>query len=266
MPKYQGVADTLFIPLSARAHVSRRFPEYFYDGKALELERKLPPDALLQYSAEYAMIAAVARYHNLDMMIKNFIQTHQDCNIVNLGCGLDSVYFRIGSASAKFYEIDFPDVIAQRKHLLGETDKEILIGGDMLDMRWADGMDRALPTLMVAAGVFQYLREEKILDFIRKARALFAGAELAFDATNRPGLALANLYVRQTGNSSARMHFHVADGQAFAKKSGTQLIEQRQFFTDTRKMLAGKTRLFTRISMTIADKCGMAMLLHLKLS
>ncbi len=37
--KFQGVEDTLFIPLSARVYVSLRFPSYFKDEKALTLEK-----------------------------------------------------------------------------------------------------------------------------------------------------------------------------------------------------------------------------------
>ena len=35
---FDGVADTLYIPLAARVYVSKRFPEYFFDPKSLELE------------------------------------------------------------------------------------------------------------------------------------------------------------------------------------------------------------------------------------
>lgn len=31
--KFDGVEDTLFIPLMARNYVSKHFPEYFYDEK-----------------------------------------------------------------------------------------------------------------------------------------------------------------------------------------------------------------------------------------
>ena len=44
MSKFEGVADTLFIPLTARIYMSRRFPEYFYDAKAMELADELPQD------------------------------------------------------------------------------------------------------------------------------------------------------------------------------------------------------------------------------
>ena len=38
MKKFEGVANTLFVPLVARIAVSKEFPEYFKDEKALELE------------------------------------------------------------------------------------------------------------------------------------------------------------------------------------------------------------------------------------
>ena len=45
MEKFDGVANTLFVPLVARINISKSFPEYFYDPKSLELEPLLPNDA-----------------------------------------------------------------------------------------------------------------------------------------------------------------------------------------------------------------------------
>ena len=43
---FEGVADTLYIPLTARVYVSKRFPEYFFDPKSLELEAAIPGDSI----------------------------------------------------------------------------------------------------------------------------------------------------------------------------------------------------------------------------
>lgn len=40
MNKFDGVANTLFVPLVARINISKKFPEYFMDEKALELEKR----------------------------------------------------------------------------------------------------------------------------------------------------------------------------------------------------------------------------------
>ena len=122
-----------------------------------------------------------------------------------------------------------------------------------------------LPSLLIASGVFQYFNENAVLDFINNARAAFKSCELIFDATNETGIRYANKYVKKTGNSGAVMNFYINDAEEFAKKSATVLTEQRVFFTDARKMLAGRLKLYTRIAMKIVDAKKRAFILHLKI-
>lgn len=266
MSKFKGVADTLFIPLTARIYMSRRFPQYFYDAKALELESVLPDNSIEKKSSEYTMVASVARYYNLDEMAKKFIAAHPRCNIVNLGCGLETAYFRIQNPAVMFYEMDLPEVIEVRKKVLGEQVNEKLIAGDLFDLKWADEVeDITLPTLLIVSGVFEYFHEEEILSFIKKAKAVFDDAELIFDATNSTGIKYTNKYVKKTGNTSAMMYFYVDDCEAFAKKAAVKLIEWRPFYTAARKMIGKKTGLYTRIAMKVCDDQARAKLLHLKL-
>ncbi len=48
MSRFEGVSDTLFIPLTARIYILKKFPEYFCDRKALELESALPDHSIEQ--------------------------------------------------------------------------------------------------------------------------------------------------------------------------------------------------------------------------
>ena len=50
---FEGVADTLYIPLAARVYVSKNFPEYFFDPKSLELEPAIPGESIQKGSNEY---------------------------------------------------------------------------------------------------------------------------------------------------------------------------------------------------------------------
>lgn len=267
MSKFEGVADTLFIPLTARVYMSRRFPEYFYDEKALELADELPEDnSIEKNSNEYSMVASVARYYNLDRMAKKFIAAHPGCNIVNLGCGLETMYDRLGVQNAMFYEMDQPEVIEGRRKVLGEHENEKLIAGDLFDLKWAEKIaDTTLPTLMIVSGVFQYFHEEEVLSFIAKAKTVFADAELIFDATNKTGVKYAEKYVKKTGNTDAMMYFYVNDGEEFARKAHCKLIECRPFYKAARRMIGKKTGLYTRIAMKVCDDLGRAKLVHLKL-
>lgn len=267
MEKLQGIADTLYIPLVARIIVSKQFPDYFRDAKALELEANLPAkwQHIMLASREYENMASVARYYNIDDMTRRFIARNERCNIIHLGAGLDTSYHRIKPTSAKFYEVDLPDVIALRRELLGETDGEILLGEDMFEIEWAEKIDCSLPTLFVASGVFQYFPHDRLTDFVQKLGKNFQKAELIFDATNQVGIHVANFYVRHLGNHNAPMPFYVNRARTFARETGTTLLESRPFFTETRRMLGHRLTFFTRMAMLIGDKFKMSKLIHLRL-
>ncbi|MDR3123125.1 MAG: class I SAM-dependent methyltransferase [Treponema sp.] len=263
MSALQGVSDTLFIPLVARIVVSKKFPEYFFDEKALSLEDSLPDNTIQKKSSEYSLMASVARYHNLDEMTKAFIRKNNKSNIVHLGAGLETAYYRLNEPAATFYEIDLPDVIAARHTLLGEQANERLVAGDIFDMEWTKHIDTAMPALLVASGVFQYFKEETVIRFINEVKNLFSNAELIFDAANETGIKYTNRYVKKTGNTDAAMYFYVNDSMEFAKRTGTKLLEERVFFTDARKMLAKRLGLYTRMAMKVVDDKKRAVLVHL---
>ena len=265
MGDYEGVEDTLFIPLTARVNISKKFPEYFYDEKALEMESLISGKQIEKKSSEYSMIASVARYYNLDEMAQSFIDKYDLCNIVNLGVGLETSYYRIDRKNALFFEVDLPEVIELREKYLEVQENEKFVKGDLFKLSWCDELDTTLPTLLIVSGVFQYFHEVDILKFIWDVKNRFSNAELMFDATNKFGIRYTNFYVKRTGNASAMMHFYVEDAEEFAKKAKSRLIETRPFYTDARKILNGKVGLYTKISMMIADRQKNAMILHLKI-
>lgn len=263
--EYEGVEDTLFIPLTGRIYVSKKFPEYFFDEKALEMENLTENKQIEKKSSEYAMIANVARSYNFDEMVQSFIDRHDGCNIVNLGVGLETSYFRIDRKNALFFEVDLPEVIRLREKYIEIGENEKYVEGDMFKLGWCSELNTDLPTLMVVSGVFQYFHEDEVLKFIADVRKVFGDAEIIFDATNRFGIRYTNFYVKRTGNKSAMMHFYLENAGEFAKKADCQLIECRGFFKDAIKILNKKVGLFTRISMKVADSRNNAMILHLKI-
>ena len=110
-------------------YVSKRFPEYFFDPKSLELEAAIPGESIQTGSNEYTMIASAARYHNLDEMARTYIAAHPTCNIVNVGCGLETMFWRVGpdAPDVRFYEMDLPEVIETRRRILGAPERDELI-------------------------------------------------------------------------------------------------------------------------------------------
>lgn len=265
MNELKGVEDTLFIPLTARVNVSKRFPEYFFDQKALEMENLIRNKQIDKKSSEYGMIANVARSYNLDQMAQNFIDKHEKCNVVNLGVGLETSYYRLDRKNSMFIEVDLPEVIELREKYIDVGENEKFIKGDLFKLDWCDELDSTLPTLMIVSGVFQYFHENDVLKFISDVKNIFEKAELIFDATNKFGIKYTNFYVKRTGNSSAKMYFYIENPNEFAKKANCKLIEDRGFFKDAIKILNKKVGLYTKISMKVAENRKNAMILHLKI-
>ena len=69
MSKFEGVADTLYIPLTTRIYVSEHFPEYFRDEKAISLKNEMPYEEIAAKSSEYFHMAGACRFYNTDRMI-----------------------------------------------------------------------------------------------------------------------------------------------------------------------------------------------------
>jgi O-methyltransferase involved in polyketide biosynthesis len=211
-------------------------------------------------------MASVARYYNLDSMVRAFIKKNGKSNIVYLGAGFETAYYRLNEQIATFYEIDLPDVISARRMILGEQTNELLIAGNMFDMEWIKQIDKSISTLLVVSGVFQYFKEDKVIQFINDIKKTFSNVELIFDATDETGIKYTNKYVKKTGNTDALMYFYINNSIEFSKKTEVKLIEERVFFADARRILAKKLGLYTRIAMKVVDDKKRAILLHLRIN
>ena len=88
MSKLGVVEDTLFVPMLGRLYASEHCPQILYDGKALELKEKLPPELLSQGRlSQDTLLASAVRYANMDRDIRAFMERRPDGVIVQLGCG-----------------------------------------------------------------------------------------------------------------------------------------------------------------------------------
>lgn len=252
--KKNTVRNTLYIPLTARIQVSKRFPDFFYDEVSLSLEDSIPDKNIEDNSNEYTYMASVCRYQVTDRIVREFIEKHDKCNVITLGAGLETMYYRLSDRKAHFYEIDLPEVISLRKELLPGSVGETLIGHDMFDMGWISDIDTSLPTMITALGVFQYFEKERLIKLINDLKERFRDAELVFDAMNGKAIGFANRYVKKTGNMEAYMPFYIDDPKVFAREAGIVFVEEKKFFTDARKNLKRRLNLYTRIAMKVVDE------------
>ena len=153
-----NVSKTLYIPLCGKALVSR-LGILLHDPKAEEIWAAegfpLKGKAASKWLAYYmGMRSAV-----FDRWLKDQLEAMPDAIVLHLGCGLDSRCLRVNVPSA-WYDVDFPEVIAQRKRHYPGTDGYRMCCGDVRKPDWLDSLPKG-NAIVVMEGVSMYLRPEE---------------------------------------------------------------------------------------------------------
>ena len=171
MQNFNKVEDTLYIPLLGRIFASINFPDIFHDKKALEIKNKLPRNLRRQDNqTEYTLLTYATRSVNIDRYVANFINRNPNGIIVNLGCGLDTTYYRNDNGKIRWFEVDSAEVIKYRLEILGETSLDKYFIADVFKYEWIDKVrkiDDKAPILVIASGLFNYYSKENVLNLLR---------------------------------------------------------------------------------------------------
>ena len=81
----------------------------------------------------------------------------------------------------RWYDVDFPDVIALREQLYPERDGYHQIGSSVTDLAWLDAIAGDTPVLVVAEGLVMYLPEKDGTALFRRITEQFPSGQIAFD-------------------------------------------------------------------------------------
>ena len=132
-----SIQETLIIPLFGRLICSEYYPELFSDPSAATICEKLDYDfsekrRLMESQAGlFGALEVAQRQYDLMCEVRDYLKTHPEAAVVNLGCGLDDTFRKCDNGSCLGCNIDMPDVIAIRNELLPAGDREVNIGCDL---------------------------------------------------------------------------------------------------------------------------------------
>ena len=150
-----NVSKTLYIPLYGKALVSRMgriladpTAEAIWDAEGFPLSGKAASKWLAYYMG---MRSAV-----FDRWTAEVMAQYPDAAVLHLGCGLDSRCRRVNSGSHRWYDVDFPEVIAERKQYYSESEDYRMIPADVRDSRWLRSVFGSA-AIVVMEGISMYL-------------------------------------------------------------------------------------------------------------
>ena len=224
MKKYKieknTVQETLIIPLYARKACSELYPSLYQDETALqlvnmvdydfsELEKKSP--SLMQ---RFGFLEVAMRQNDLAFEVRDYLKTHPNAAVVNLGCGLDNTGRRCDNGTCRIYNLDFPDVIAVRNELLPAGEREQNIACDLNDTAWFGQIDASGGAVFFAAGVFYYFLTKQVKKLVQAMTDAFPGAVLVFDAANEKAVKLiAKTWLKDAKIKDVGAYFAVSDAK-----------------------------------------------------
>ena len=173
-----AVNKTLYIPLYGKSFVSKR-GILLHDPKAEEIWQAEGFPLKGKSASKWLSFYMGMRAAVFDRWVEKQLEAMPASCVLHLGCGMDSRCLRVEKGGHLWYDIDFPDVIAERKKYYAETENYRMVGADVRNAALSelDG-DSAI---VVMEGITMYLKREELQQVLAQLRERFSQVALLMD-------------------------------------------------------------------------------------
>ena len=173
------VNKTLYIPLYGKALCSRK-GIILNDKKAEQIWEKagfaLKGRSRSKWLAYYmGMRAAV-----FDGWVRKKSGADGNAIVLHIGCGLDSRALRVGAQNL-WYDVDFPEVIEERKKYYAESENYKMLGADVREEGFIEVLPAAKNAVVVMEGVSMYFAPEALKGLLSRLADRFEKISLLMD-------------------------------------------------------------------------------------
>ena len=187
--EYGSVQHTMLGPLWARATYTQKYPELLDDKKAVEIYNKVDIDLseYEDYLKEWRALGLMIRARSFDVALKKYMEKYPEATVVNLGCGLDTTFFRIDNGRIKWFDLDLPNAIEFRKKFITESPRNMYIAKSILDHSWFDDLkfNKDKGIFFIGGGLIYYFKEEEIKDLFIKMAHRFPKGQIIIDTISK---------------------------------------------------------------------------------
>ena len=91
------------------------------------------------------VLTTALRISKFDREVLAFLARHPDGTMLSIGCGLETRNVRLDDGRAEWYDLDFPDVIRERKKHFQESVRHRCLGISALDPAWINEIREKKP-------------------------------------------------------------------------------------------------------------------------
>lgn len=175
-----GVNKTCYITLYGKSYVSKK-GIILKDEKAEEIWAKEGFELKGKSKSKWLAYFMGMRSAVFDAWVKEKMKQHKDAVILHIGCGMDSRVLRVGTHNHQWYDIDFPEVINERKLHYTENDNYKMLCGDARNPEWLSEIPIKKSAIVIVEGISMYLKSDEIVNLVKALNVHFDKIFLMMD-------------------------------------------------------------------------------------
>ena len=175
-----NVNKTLYIPLYGKAYVSKKGiiltdkkAEEIWAAEGFSLKGKSKSKWLAYYMG---MRSAV-----FDNWLKAQMECDESAIVIHVGCGMDSRVLRVGTMGQAWYDVDFREVIEERRRYYRENEAYRMIASDARKMEWLEALPENVNAIVVMEGVSMYMQLEELQALLKDVCIHFKQTKVLMD-------------------------------------------------------------------------------------
>ncbi len=226
-----NVNKTLYIPLYGKAYVSKKgiilndkTAEQIWEKEGFELKGKTKSKWLAYYMG---MRSAV-----FDNWLKARMEEDKEAIILHIGCGMDSRINRVGADGHTWYDVDFPDVIQERKLYYQEYKFYHMIESDARKNEWINTLPAGKNAIIVMEGVTMYFKPEELKQLLKDLKNHFNRVSILMDCYT-DFAARASKYKNPINEVGVTVVYGVDDPHILEEDTGLSYVKEHDMTPDS---------------------------------
>ncbi len=219
------VNKTLYIPLYGKAYVSKKNiilqdkkAESIWQQAGFELKGKSKSKWLAYYMA---MRSAV-----YDEWVKKEVASDTNAIVLHIGCGLDGRIVRIRPEKTQWYDVDFPEVIDERRKYYTESECYHMVAADVRTQEWKKCIEAGQDAIIIMEGVSMYLKPEELMRLFSDFSEHFKNIKILMDVYSEKA-AKASKYKNPINDVGVTQVYGYDNPQALAEQ--TSLLFKKEY-------------------------------------